>query len=85
MQFKQLGLLKTLARGTGSALVVQLLSLGIAYTSRLFLARWLGVKEYGIYEYVTALSLLLGFLAGLGFPNAVSQNRSLGQLYFNCS
>ncbi len=71
MKLQQVGLLKILARGTGIALIVQLLSVGIIYISRLFLARWLGLEEYGVYEYATTLSLFLGFLAGLGFPNAV--------------
>ena len=71
MKSQKIGLFKIVARGTVVALLVKFLSLGILYLSKLFLARWLGVEEYGIYEYATALGLFLGFFAGMGFHKAV--------------
>ncbi|MDV2996276.1 MAG: hypothetical protein N4J56_005930 [Chroococcidiopsis sp. SAG 2025] len=71
LQNQQSDLLKTLVRGAGAALSVQILSAGAIYISQILLARWLGVIEYGIYDYAIALSLSLAFLAGLGLPTAV--------------
>ncbi|MGL4617585.1 MAG: flippase, partial [Chroococcidiopsis sp.] len=71
LQHQQSDLLKTLVRGAGAALSVQVFSAGTIYISQILLARWLGVTEYGIYDYAIALSLSLAFLAGLGLPTAV--------------
>lgn len=71
IQRQQSDLLRTLVRGAGAALSVQILSAGTIYVSQILLARWLGVTEYGIYDYAIALSLSLAFLAGLGLPTAV--------------
>ncbi|WP_233222613.1 lipopolysaccharide biosynthesis protein [Chroococcidiopsis sp. CCALA 051] len=71
LQHQQSDLLNTLIRGAGAALSVQIFSAGTIYVSQILLARWLGVTEYGIYDYAIALSLSLAFLAGLGLPTAV--------------
>jgi O-antigen/teichoic acid export membrane protein len=68
---QQPDLLSTLLRGAGVALGVQILSVGTLYACQIFLARSMGVTEYGIYDYANALSLSLAFLAGLGLPTAV--------------
>lgn len=57
-------------RGTGAALGVKLLSAGVLYGTQILLARWLGVVEYGVYDFAIALSLSLAFMAGLGLPTA---------------
>jgi O-antigen/teichoic acid export membrane protein len=67
---QQSPLLKTLVRGTGAALGVKLLSAGVLYGTQILLARWLGVVEYGVYDFAIALSLSLAFIAGLGLPTA---------------
>lgn len=71
LKHQQSDLLRTLVRGAGAALSVQITSAGTIYVSQILLARWLGVTEYGIYDYAIALSLSLAFLAGLGLPIAV--------------
>lgn len=65
------GLIATLVRGAGIALTIQLASAGANYLTRILLARWLGAAEFGIFEYVTTLSLVLSFIAGLGLSNVV--------------
>ncbi|NES01370.1 MAG: flippase [Okeania sp. SIO2F4] len=53
------------------ALIIQLTGLLLIYLVKVFLARWMGKTEYGIYEYVISWSLLLAIPAGLGFPRTV--------------
>lgn len=64
-------LLTTLARGASSALAVQILSAIFDYGFQVFLARAIGVTEYGIYDYATTLAIFLAFPANLGFPTTV--------------
>ncbi|MDY6936502.1 MAG: oligosaccharide flippase family protein [Cyanobacteriota bacterium] len=64
-------MLSTLAKGAIVAFVLQLLGVAATYISQIFLARWLGTTEYGIYEYVLTCALLLAILAALGLPGAV--------------
>lgn len=63
--------IQSLAKDTGVAILIQGLGLVLVYFSRVYLARWMGNTEYGIYEYVCSWSLLLATLAGLGFPRTV--------------
>ncbi|MEB3273636.1 MAG: flippase [Prochlorothrix sp.] len=63
--------LKMLARDTGVAIIIQVIGLVLIYLTRVYLARWMGETEYGIYEYVISWSLLLATFSGLGFPRAV--------------
>jgi O-antigen/teichoic acid export membrane protein len=64
-------LLLNLARGAGTAFLVQVSGVGLTYIVQIFLARWLGTAEFGIYEYVVSCTLLLAIFAGLGLPTAV--------------
>ena len=64
-------MLKTLVRGAGATLAVQIASIGTSYVSQVLLARWLGVSEYGVYELAIALSIALSFIGGLGLPMAI--------------
>jgi O-antigen/teichoic acid export membrane protein len=68
---RQPDFLITLIRGAGVALSMQIISIGTIYASQILLARWMGVTEYGIYDFGIALSLSLAFLSGLGLPTAV--------------
>lgn len=70
-KLQQPDLLATLVRGAGAALTVQVLSAAAFYGSQVLLARWMGVTEYGIYDYASALGAFLAFVAGLGLPTAV--------------
>ena len=60
-----------LAREAGIALVIQFGGILLTYVVQVFLARWMGITEYGIYEYVVAWSVLLAIPAGLGLPHTV--------------
>lgn len=53
------------------ALIIKLTGLFLTYLVQVFLARWMGKTEYGIYEYVISWSLLLAVPAGLGLPHTV--------------
>ncbi|MGL5082403.1 MAG: oligosaccharide flippase family protein [Microcoleaceae cyanobacterium] len=63
--------LKPLAQGAIIAFLAQVFGVALTYGSNVFLARWLGIVEFGIYEYVIALAVLLSVLVGLGLPTAV--------------
>jgi len=64
-------LLTSLFQKAAIALFLQLLGIGVAYLMQVSFARWLGVVQYGIYEYVISIATFLGFLAGLGLPNCL--------------
>jgi O-antigen/teichoic acid export membrane protein len=70
LKLQQSSLLMTLARGTGAALTVQLLSAATIYGTQILLARWVGIREYGVYDFAISLSLSLAFVGGLGLPSA---------------
>jgi O-antigen/teichoic acid export membrane protein len=60
-----------LAQSSVIALSLQLAGIFITYLMQIFLARWMGTEEYGLYEYVITWSLLLAVPASLGLPRAV--------------
>lgn len=60
-----------LAREAGIALIIKFGGILLTYLVQVFLARWMGTTEYGIYEYVIAWSVLLAIPAGLGLPHTV--------------
>lgn len=61
---------KSLVKGSIIALSIHLLGIVLTYLLQVFLARWLGRTEYGLYEYVLTWSLLLAVPASLGLPRA---------------
>ncbi|MFB2939484.1 flippase [Aerosakkonemataceae cyanobacterium BLCC-F154] len=61
----------TLAKSSAIALTLQFAGVALAYLVQVFLARWMGKTEYGIYEYVITWTLLLAVPASLGLPRAV--------------
>ncbi|NEP45530.1 MAG: oligosaccharide flippase family protein, partial [Okeania sp. SIO2H7] len=63
--------LGVLAKETAIALVIQFGGIILTYLAQVFLARWMGRTEYGIYEYVIAWYVLLAIPAGLGLPHTV--------------
>ncbi len=65
-----LNLSKRLLRGASAALGVQVVALGLDYIARIFLARWMGVEQYGGFEYILNLGMFLAFFASLGLPSA---------------
>ncbi|MEL7034955.1 MAG: flippase [Cyanobacteria bacterium J06592_8] len=69
--FSRSPFLLQLAKGARTAFLVQVSGVGLTYIVQIFLARWLGTVEFGIYEYVVSCVLLLAIFAGLGLPTAV--------------
>ncbi|HHP7229397.1 MAG TPA: flippase [Xenococcaceae cyanobacterium] len=67
----QSDLLISLFQGAAIALILQLSGIAVSYTMQVLLARWLGATQYGAYDYVINLGVFIGFLAGLGLPNAL--------------
>jgi len=63
--------IESLAKDAAVALVIKVGGLVLIYLVQVFLARWMGRSEYGIYEYVIAWSVLLAIPAGLGLPRTV--------------
>lgn len=53
-------------RIAGAAFLIRVVSAGTLYASQVFLARWMGSYEFGIYIYVTTWLLLAGELVPLG-------------------
>ncbi len=64
-------LLKTVVTGTGLALGIRVLGVGLGYTMEVILARMLGPDEYGIYSLVIAWITLAALFAPLGLHHAV--------------
>ncbi|NEQ10362.1 MAG: oligosaccharide flippase family protein [Moorea sp. SIO4E2] len=60
--------LEVIAKDAAVALIIKASGLVLIYVMQIFLARWMGRTEYGIYEYVVAWSLFLAIPAGLGLP-----------------
>ncbi|MFB2895357.1 polysaccharide biosynthesis C-terminal domain-containing protein [Aerosakkonemataceae cyanobacterium BLCC-F50] len=48
-----------LAKETTIALIIKIIGLSLTYLLQIFLAKWMGRTEYGIYEFVMSCSLLL--------------------------
>lgn len=53
-------------RIAGTAFLIRVLSAGMLYASQVFLARWMGSYEFGIYIYVTTWLIFAGELVPLG-------------------
>ncbi|MEA5469637.1 oligosaccharide flippase family protein, partial [Spirulina sp. 06S082] len=68
--------LDVLAKEASIALIIKAAGLVLIYLLQVFLARWMGRTEYGIYEYVIAWSLLLAIPASLGLPRTVMRSIS---------
>lgn len=54
-------------RAAMSVFAIRLFSAGFIYLSSIILARWLGVREFGIYSYVWTWVIILGSTSNLGF------------------
>jgi O-antigen/teichoic acid export membrane protein len=60
-----------LARGAGAAFGLQALGALLGFLLQLLLARWMSVRDYGIYAYVFAWATLLAVPIALGFPATI--------------
>jgi len=65
------GLLATVVTGTGLALGIRVLGVGLGYASEVILARMLSEGDYGIYSLVIAWITLISLVALLGMHHAV--------------
>jgi len=45
----------------------------LAYLSQIFLARWLGVQDYGYYSMATTIAILLSMMGSMGFPMSMGR------------
>ena len=63
--------IEVILAGGAVVLLTQLASSSMGYLTQLFLARWMGSLEYGVYTFAMALALLLGMHSALGFDTAV--------------
>lgn len=70
-RIKRPNMLSSAALGAGTVFIIQVIGIGLSYILHVFLARWMGAAEYGVYIYILAWISLLAIIAGLGFPNAV--------------
>ena len=64
-------LLKTVVTGTGLALGIRVLGVGLGYAMEVILARMLGPDDYGVYSLVVAWITLTALFAPLGLHHAV--------------
>ncbi|MFQ5550830.1 MAG: oligosaccharide flippase family protein [Gemmatimonadales bacterium] len=62
--------LRTLLRGSGQSLVLRVASAGLALSSQVIFARWLGAEQYGTFVFLTAVLGLLVLVGRLGFDGA---------------
>lgn len=63
--------LGAVAKGAVFAMGIRVAGAAVALACQVLLARWMGVFEYGVFAYVWVWVTLLGFIAGLGLPDAV--------------
>ena len=71
--WQRIGMLGLLVRGASIALVVQVVGTSVTYFSQFLSARWLGVEEYGSFNYALAWTQGLSVLSGMGLTLAVLQ------------
>jgi O-antigen/teichoic acid export membrane protein len=60
-----------LLRGAGRIAALKLLGLATAFAAQVLLARWLGIREFGLYTYALSWCLLLSVPVALGLPTSV--------------
>lgn len=53
------------------AFAIRIVSAGITYLSQIFLARWMGSFEYGVFVFVWVWVLILGGLSALGLSTSI--------------
>ncbi|MBP0020807.1 MAG: oligosaccharide flippase family protein [Cyanobacteria bacterium SBLK] len=63
--------LGALAKNAATILILQGIGMALTYVVPVFLARWMGKTQYGLYEYAISWSLVLAIPASLGLPRAV--------------
>lgn len=64
-------LFRTLARGAGIALMIQVGGAALRYGWQVFFARWMGAAEYGSFAFAFAWMQALAIICALGFTTGV--------------
>lgn len=62
--------LQPILKSAAQVLAIRLLGAGLTYASMVFLARWLGSHNFGIYAYVLVIVTLLGLGFSFGFSSS---------------
>ena len=62
--------LYTIVKSALQVFAIRLVGAGLTYASMIFLARWLGTYDFGIYAYVFVIVTLLGLAFSCGFNNS---------------
>jgi O-antigen/teichoic acid export membrane protein/CelD/BcsL family acetyltransferase involved in cellulose biosynthesis len=57
-------------RLAGGAFIMRVVNAGLGFATQIFLARWMGAAEYGIYAYLWVWLLFIGGIGSLGLPVA---------------
>lgn len=68
---KREGLFSTLVREAGGAFIVKVLGAGAAFGAQIFLARWMGVRGFGIFTFVWTWVTILVLFGRLGADKAL--------------
>lgn len=68
---KEEGLVATLVREAGGAFVVRIIGAGAAFGAQVLLARWMGVRSYGIFTFVWTWITVLVLFGRLGVDKAL--------------
>lgn len=69
---------RKILKGGGVVLLIKVLGMFLILVCQVFLARWMGVTEYGIYNYVFSWLVLITITANLGLPSAAVRFVALG-------
>jgi len=69
----EMGYLKTIAKGAGLVLIGMIISKFISFLYLIFVARYFGVQDYGMFSLVIAVIGVVSVLAVLGLPTAVTR------------
>lgn len=64
---------KTLVKGMGQFISMRIVSITMTYIFQILIARWMGTDDYGFYNIVITLAVVLSYLAALGFPTAMQK------------
>jgi O-antigen/teichoic acid export membrane protein len=62
--------LRAVLTGATQVMVIRMVGAALAYVTAIFMARWLGTFEFGIYAYVWVCALILSCALPLGYPSA---------------
>jgi len=60
-------------RMAGTAFLIRIAAAALTYLSQIFLARWMGASEFGIYVYVWTWVMLIGALVDLGLASSAQR------------